>query len=53
MINKKKPLTASEMGKLGAKALHSKFTAKERSERARKMALARWNKNTTKNEKTN
>lgn len=44
MNSKKKPLTASEMGRLGAKALHAKFTAKERSERARKVAQARWSK---------
>lgn len=44
MNSKKKALTASEMGKLGAKALHAKFNAKERSERARRMAQARWDK---------
>jgi len=53
-MKKKKPMTAAEMGRKGAKALHSKYTPEERSERARKMAQARWskvtNKNTTNNE---
>lgn len=35
-------LTAAEMGRRGAKALHAKFTPEERSERARKAARARW-----------
>ena len=44
MADKKKPLTPSEMGRKGAKALHAQFTAEERSERASKMAKARWSK---------
>jgi hypothetical protein len=49
MANKKKPLTPAEMGRLGAKALHSKFTPEQRSERARQLAQARWSKVNNKN----
>jgi len=39
---KKKPMTVSEMARMGGKATAKKLTPKERSDSARKAAKARW-----------
>lgn len=43
-MSKKKSLSASEMGKMGAQARMKKLTAERRKEIAKKAAKARWDK---------
>jgi hypothetical protein len=42
--HRKKPLTVSEMARLGGQATAKKLTPKQRRESARKAAKARWAK---------